>query len=445
MRQKDNHQYSLKSEKVQQFFQTTVEEQGKLSGFVQRRSKMTAKAFTETLVTGMMENGEAPLNELIQVSADLGVEISETGLHLRMNESAVKLLKSVLASSLKEFAAQGQVPVKVLEQFSRVDILDSSQVILPAKLANEFEGFNSAGAEAALKMQLSLDYLKGRVNAVQIGPGREPDQKCDLAVQLARAGSLQLFDMGYAELERLRRIGQKDAFYITRLKTQTNVYLQADDDEALDLAAWLDKQAQGGDTVDVWVYVGAEARLPVRLVAQRLPSAVVEERRRKARKNARKKKRGVTQRHLRLLAWNLIITNVPTDRLTADQVALLYRVRWQIELFFKLCKSQFRLAAIGPWRLERVLCQLYARLIGIVLFQWLIAPWRFLDDGELSPPKAHRVVRRQLPAIRAALYADGNGLDAIFAQLEKDFLRYALKTPRKKSPSTFDLLDRLTA
>ena len=64
-------------------------------------------------------------------------------------------------------------------------------------------------------------YLAGRLNALHMGSGRELDQKCDLAVQWAQRHSRQIFDMGYARLDRLRRTGVKRTFYITRLTTQT--------------------------------------------------------------------------------------------------------------------------------------------------------------------------------------------------------------------------------
>jgi hypothetical protein len=264
-----------------------------------------------------------------------------------------------------------------------------------------------------------------------------------LAAQLATPDSLQLFDMGYAVLDRLRRIEDHQAYFLTPLKTRTNVYAQAHDTPPLDLAGWLTAQAQGDTVVDQWVFVGEDERFPVRLLAYRLPQAKVDRRRRQAQHNARKKKRQVTQRHLQLLTWGLMITNVPMEKLPSAALLALYRVRWQIELFFKLCKSQFRLAVVGPWRLPRLLCQLYARLIGIVLFQWLTAPWRFLDEGELSPVKAFPIVRRQAFPILKALGAGGVGLAAILAQMSDDFLRYALKTSRKKSPSTFARLQQL--
>jgi hypothetical protein len=443
MRRKSKNEYTQECEMLQTFMQDIATEQGVMSGFVQRQSKMTATVFAETLILGWLDNPEATLNDLVQVSAKLGVEISEPGLHGRINDEGVALLKSLLDSSLKQFAAKGAVPAEVLQRFSRVNLLDSTQITLPKALEAYFSGYNSPGTEAALKIQLSVDYLQGRLNALRMGPGRVPDQTCDLAVQLATPGSLQLFDMGYAVLKYLRQIDDQDAYYLTRCKTRTNIYAHLEDADPLDLAAWLEVHATARGVVDQWVFIGAEERLPVRLVAWRLPQAEVDKRRRQAHQNARKKQRAVTQRHLQLLAWGLLITNIPSDWLPTPTLIALYRVRWQIELFFKLCKSQFCLAVVGPWRLPRLLCQLYARLLGVVLFQWLIAPWRFLDGRELSPVKAFPIVRRQALPLLKALAADGLGLDVILAEMSDDFLRYALKTPRKKSPSTFALLEQL--
>jgi hypothetical protein len=80
--------------------------------------------------------------------------------------------------------------------------------------------------------------------------------------------------------------------------------------------------------------------------------------------------------------------------LTVAQGLVLGHLRWQIELLFKLWKSYCRLARVAGRRRERVLCDLYAKLIGIVITQFLMAPWRLTAAGELSAVKALRVCQR---------------------------------------------------
>lgn len=69
-------------------------------------------------------------------------------------------------------------------------------------------------------------------------------------------------------------------------------------------------------------------------------------------------------------------------------------MRWQIELLFKLWKSHLQLTAIGEtWWAERVLCQLYAKMILMILFQWLIAPYRIQGETELRPVKTLQLLQ----------------------------------------------------
>lgn len=56
-------------------------------------------------------------------------------------------------------------------------------------------------------------------------------------------------------------------------------------------------------------------------------------------------------------------------------------------------------------RPERVLCHLYARLLALVLFHWLIAPWRFGEWGELSLTKAFQVFQRPTLLLAQAMGA----------------------------------------
>jgi hypothetical protein len=69
---------------------------------------------------------------------------------------------------------------------------------------------------------------------------------------------------------------------------------------------------------------------------------------------ARDKGRQVRATRLALAAWTLFVTNVPAERLTLREVLVLGRMRWQIELLFKLWKSQGHVdesRSTKPWRI----------------------------------------------------------------------------------------------
>jgi DDE family transposase len=167
------------------------------------------------------------------------------------------------------------------------------------------------------------------------------------------------------------------------------------------------------------LFLGAHARVAVRLIAARVPEAVVKERRRRARKAARK--RGYTPSHapLPLLAWNLFITTVPGMVWTPETVGTAYPLRWQVELIFKSWKSSLHLATLPTKTPEPTLCYLSGRLLLILLTYALCPPlqarmWR-TKHRELSLLKLVRhfqavadqwlqVLFRTQAALRSFLY-----------------------------------------
>lgn len=431
-------EFTRKAQQLQVFFSEMADTFGRETGFVQRKSKMTGACFVQTLVLGWLDNPEASLNQLVQVSADLGVEISVPGLQQRLNPSAVRFLKALLQQALGWFRERVRLPEEVLRHFSAVNIVDSSLFELPAALREDFPGTKVNTKPAELKLQLSFDYLSGNLNALELLAGRIPDQNSLLPTTWAKDDSLTLFDLGFFKKSRFEDIAKVGGYFVSRLLTQTGVYSQATDRLPLDLLTVLSASSAGSG--EMRVYLHAQHPIEVRLVYSRLPEGVVAERRCKAKANARRRGETCSARHLELLAWSLFITNVPSDWLSLEQVVLLYRVRWQIELVFKLWKSHAKLDGIGDWSLERVMCQFYGRLLGLIIFHWSVAPYHCLPLTDLSFPKAFRIVQRHALRWVDAIANHWRGVAAIIANIMEDFQRFALKNQPRKSPSTYQLL-----
>src|SRR5271157_6282984 len=68
--------------------------------------------------------------------------------------------------------------------------------------------------------------------------------------------------------------------------------------------------------------------------------------------------------------WLVLITNLPADQFTIEEICVLYRVRWQIELLFKRWKSLAGLGHSRGRRAYRVLCETYAKLLGCLVQHW---------------------------------------------------------------------------
>ena len=428
------NKYSQQQQQLQQFLGERVQSLSRLTGFVQRNTKLSGRIFVQALVLSWLERPTASLNEVRQSCAEMGVSISEAGLQQRITTKAVDLLRSLFQEGLAHLPQARQVPAEVLRHFTAVYLLDSTTLTLPAKLAGLFAGVGGNASAAAVKIRLSFDYLRSSLEACEVVAGREADQNCQQHVALAQPGSLHLFDLGFFKQQVFEALAKADAFFISRLQLQTALYALGAAGPALDLDVLLPTTLD--ELVDSDVTMGQSTRLPVRLIAQKLPDSVVAERRRKAKRSASKRGQTCSARHLHRLAWSLFITNIPRDWLDARQVMLVYRVRWQIELVFKLWKSQAQLDGVGQCGPDRFLCQLYARLLGVLLFQWMLVDVPFDPTTEPSLPKAFAIVQRYAARFRAALSQPTFSLAALFEQLTHTFLRFALKQKRRKAPST---------
>ena len=129
--------------------------------------------------------------------------------------------------------------------------------------------------------------------------------------------------------------------------------------------------------------IGANQKLPVRLVAQMLPQEIAAKRRRKAKAN-RDRRCKPSKASLTLLGWEIFITNVPRDIWSAKNVCEIYGLRWRIETIFKAWKSHFQITEVPKANALRVKAYIYSALIVVTLFHALIFKKIFARNKKLS-------------------------------------------------------------
>ena len=132
-------------------------------------------------------------------------------------------------------------------------------------------------------------------------------------------------------------------------------------------------QAVEGNLIERDIFIGAKALVPSRLVAVRMPESIVNERRRMAKKTAKKKGYTPSKAHLNLLAWNLFITNVPRTIWKTETVGKVYPIRWQVELIFKSWKSSLHLASMNTKKADTTFGYLSGRML-LILLNYALCP-----------------------------------------------------------------------
>jgi len=423
---------------LQTVFTHGAQEAARETGFIKRKRQLTGPAFVQALTFGWLEDPQAPVEDLAALAGELGSPLSPSALDQRFTQAAADCLATVLGRALQCVLAARPAALPLLRRFNGVYLLDSTTVGLPAQLAPFLPGCGGStpgAGKAALKLQVRWELTGCTLEGLDWDAGRSADTRAELARAFLPPGALRIADLGYYDLEALQEYDGQGVYFLSRLPSRTALY--DGQGRKWRLGAFL--AAQAGDSIDVPVRVGAEARLPCRLVAVRVPAEVARQRQQRLRKKAAKKGRKVSAEALALCAWSVFITNVPPDKLSAAEVLVLAGARWQVELLFRLWKSQGRLDESRGRQAYRVLCEVFAKLLAMVVQHWLL-----LTAGPLlgrSAPKAARKVRKQAARLARALGTRRQLLRALGA-LRQALRRVGCVKRRRGKPATFQTLER---
>jgi hypothetical protein len=350
-------------------------------------------------------------------------------------------VREVLQAVVAEVIAVDPVAVPLFQRFNGVVLQDSSIVVLPNALRAIWRGNGSrtGNGEAAVKMQVRLDLSSGRLQGPLLEHGRRQDKASAIQTEPLPVGSLRIADLGYFSLDSLRDMQEQGNFFLSRLQVQTALF--DEEGNRIELLHML-READAVD-VDIPVQMGSDYRLKVRLLAVKVPQEVADARRRKMRRGAKVRGQVVSKRSMALADWTILVTNTPKEKLSVAEALVMTRARWQIELLFKLWKQHGRIdewCSKKPWR---ILCEVYAKLIAVVIQHWLALAgvWRYPDR---SLVKAAQTVRDYATMLACGV-AGVIDLRVVISQITSCLALGCRMNRRKKKPNTHQLLLDITA
>jgi len=421
--------------KLQELLTKDAEVFSKKSGFVQRESKLTGEKFAKGLIFGWQNNPDASINQLRQMVSSFDVTISEQGLEKRFSKYSAHFFEMLLNKAIKVLTSSKEINSGLLSKFTDVKIYDSSTITLPYELIDEWVGTgNRLGSKAnsTLKLSACLSLKSGRLNIV-LEDGFVQDKSSELIrTEVIEQKSLTIKDLGYFKLDSFDKIEKQGGYFVSRVKVNTKIYNLSNNE--IDIAKLMkDKKFLERD-----IYVGQKQKLKCRLIVLRLPEEMTEKRFEMLLKDSVRKQKPLTDKKRELLEFNIFITNVPEDLLSFQEVLILMKSRWQIELLFKLWKSYCKIDKSRSEKVYRFLTEIYAKLLGAIISHQLmiIAIWEYMDRSLF---KAIKVIQ-DFSSILA--YA--------FTKTKKDiiqaikFICFRIKqckiNKRDKEPASFQLL-----
>jgi len=192
-------------------------------------------------------------------------------------------------------------------------------------------------------------------------------------------GEIRIGDRVYMQPDRIAALLEAGADIVVRSGWRNARWLDGDG-APVDLLAEFEKAAASG-RIDspIWVARKSGPALALRLVAIKKPPQAAEAARRAAQRSARKAGNAISEGTLAAAHWIILVTSLPADDFSTDDILALYRLRWRIELAFKRLKSLIGLKAPPGVDERSAKPYVLAHLLVILLLEPLI------DEFEDSP------------------------------------------------------------
>ena len=353
-----------------------LREKAKETGAIQRERKIDPVILFWVLVLGFgvrLQRNLASLRRNYEEQA--ATELCASSFYERFSPEFVKFLHECVLHGIEVQAQQpGRILKEKLEGFKDLLIQDSTIIRLHEKLAKIWPAARARKIAAGVKVSLLVSAVADGVHRVKLVAEKTAEIKT-LRIGPWVKDRILLIDLGFFKYQIFDSIERNGGYFISRLKENTNP-----------LIVGVHRKWRGR-TIPV---VGEKLRdlLP------RLKRGVldVEVEVSFSRRAYRGKKSNGTQR-FRLIGiynkeegkYHLYLTNIPPERLSSEEIALLYRARWEVELIFKELKSRYGLDVLPSANPQVIEAFLW---IGILTL--LVSRRVFLLVRSYFPEKAER-------------------------------------------------------
>ncbi len=372
---------------------------GRETGFTKRKRKQTSTRFFWALVLGLVAEGARTFRGLARFfTATTGVGLTDSAVQERITPVAAEFMRRAYQGVVGRVWCRVGAELKgLLARFRDVSAFDSTVLRLRDFLKKKFPGSRTNHTKAAAKLHVVMSLKKAQVEQALLTAERVNDRKGVEVGPWAKA-RLLLFDLGYFSWALFGKIRNEGGYFISRMKSGCNGVVKK-----------VRKGMRGP--------VGSIGRKFKECIPQG-PVSDFDAEYGQGRKRLTLRTVCVYDPRTREEHWYL--TNLPPSKFSPEEVAELYRLRWQVELLFLELKSELALDDLRSKREEVVRCFIYAALIALVLSRFLCAEaarWGRRDMGTMVPRIATKILR-----VMAAKLAEGilgHDLSALAATLER--------------------------
>lgn len=350
-----------------------LEEAARASGWLKRRRKVAPADMFWSVVLGFGTGRSRSIAGVRrQFEQQARTTLVPSSFYDRFTPAFVTFLRAALDRAMEAVAEEARGLAEAAHLFKDVLAVDSTVLRLHDLLVRRFPGARTNHSPAAAKLHVVTSVLGRGPHSVKLTDGRTHDGKVRFIGAWVR-DRLLLFDLGYYCFQAFSCIDRNGGFFITRLKDGANPIVVAvnrgTESEAVRPGATL----QGVLTSARRDVIDLQAELVLR-------------RRRYAgrRSTAHQAFRVVAIHNAETSQYHVYVTNIPAEKLSAEQVAQAYHGRWAIELLFKELKSQYRLEDLPSRKAHVVEALILASVLTLLVSQRLMRELQRRLRGSLA-------------------------------------------------------------
>lgn len=339
----------------------------------------------------------ASLEEMVShLNFEKNISISPQALDQRFGEETVTFFKNIFTSLLKN-QFLGKIKYVNSHGFSNIFLMDSSEIKLPNKSKDKYKG---SQFQSTLKINLLLELLNFSIKNISLDEGikNEMNFSKDIYKHLS-IDSLVLKDLGYFKFEDFKEIEDRNSFFISRLRAGTRLFslnpspsycksgkIVEKTKYLVTNAGKLGNDLEVNETKEYDFLIG-DQKVPVRIILTKLPEELLDNRTQAIKERERRGNKSST-----LARESLNISGYITNLwgFSSSEIIELYKMRWQIELLFKIFKSDFKIDKLKNLKTERIEAHIYATLIRILL---LLEITKRIDGGYTQETSIRRSIK----------------------------------------------------
>jgi len=379
------------------------------TGAFKRERKIKPVLMFWVLVLGFGVSLERSITALKRrYEAEAAEELSSSSWYDRFTPEFREFLRRCVLHGIEVQAQQpGRLLKERLQGFKDLVVQDSTVIRLHESLARKWPATRTSTVAAGVKVSTVVSAVVDGVRNVRLLPERTAEVRT-LHIGPWVRDRILLLDLGFFKYGVFDRIQENGGYFVSRLMNGANP-----------LIVGVNRTWRGRSVPVVGEHLkDVLPRLKRKLLDVEVEVEFNRQRYRGKHSLARTRFRLVAVYNKEEKKYHVYLTNIGVDRLDAEEIALLYRARWEIELTFKELKSRYQLDVIPSAKPEVV-----EAFIWIGILTLLCSRRVYLMVRSVDPEKAPRFTH-----LRWAKVFMENASKLMDAMLRSNDIEYTIMT-----------------